>query len=239
MPFFFLVWVFKSPEMWCGRRVLHFAIFFHSTPPHPLSFFPPVLHFAPGSRPLCDGSSDSGKRSTGIPGWHTGPTGAKKTWGVALTGPQRKGHVSQIIQCLCLLRFWQVDWLCLQRRPSDSRYQPLSALSATQTHTATAAADISARWVVPFASLLNVRKYQAVFNSILSFWSPSMTLFCFSYLSLPSFCLAVCLFFILHFQTELNRWSFQCNICKHITEKCFFLLPEHTVRNIRHVVDFK
>lgn len=78
MSFFFLVWVFKSPEMWCGRRVLHFAIFFHSTPPHPLSFFPPVLHFAPGSRPLCDGSSDSGKRSTGIPGWHTGPTGAKK-----------------------------------------------------------------------------------------------------------------------------------------------------------------
>lgn len=152
---------------------------------------------------------------------------------------QRKGHVSQIIQFLCLLRFWQVDWLCLQRRPSDSRYQPLSALSATQTRTATAAADISARWVVPFASLLNVRKYQAVFNSILSFWSPSMTLFCFSYLSLPSFCLAVCLFFILHCQTELNRWSFQCNICKHITEKCFFLLPEHTVRNIRHVVDFK
>lgn len=92
---------------------------------------------------------------------------------------QRKGHVSQIIQCLCLLRFWQVDWLCLQRRPSDSRYQPLSALSATQTRTATAAADISARWVVPFASLLNVRKYQAVFNSILSFWSPSMTLFLF------------------------------------------------------------
>lgn len=167
------------------------------------------------------------------------PLEQKKTWGVALTGPQRKGHVSQIIQCLCLLRFWQVDWLCLQRRPSDSRYQPLSALSATQTHTATAAADISARWVVPFASLLNVRKYQAVFNSILSFWSPSMTLFCFSYLSLPSFCLAVCLFFILHFQTELNRWSFQCNICKHITEKCFFLLPEHTMRNIRYVVDFK
>lgn len=92
---------------------------------------------------------------------------------------QRKGHVSQIIQFLCLLRFWQVDWLCLQRRPSDSRYQPLSALSATQTRTATAAADISARWVVPFASLLNVRKYQAVFNSILSFWSPSMTLFLF------------------------------------------------------------
>lgn len=153
--------------------------FFSTPPPHPLSFFPPVLHFAPGSRPLCDGSSDSGKRSTGIPGWHTGPTGAKETWGVALTGPQRKGHVSQIIQCLCLLRFWQVDWLCLQRRPSDSRYQPLSALSATQTRTATAAADISARWVVPFASLLNVRKYQAVFNSILSFWSPSMTLFLF------------------------------------------------------------
>lgn len=167
------------------------------------------------------------------------PLEQKKTWGVALTGPQRKGHVSQIIQCLCLLRFWQVDWLCLQRRPSDSRYQPLSALSSTQTHTATAAANISARWVVPFASLLNVRKYQAVFNSILSFWSPSMTLFCFSYLSLPSFCLAVCLFFILHFQTELNRWSFQCNICKHITEKCFFLLPEHTMRNIRYVVDFK
>lgn len=90
---------------------------------------------------------------------------------------EKGSRFSEIIQCLCLLGFWQVDWLCLQRRPSDSRYQPLSAPSATQTRTATAAADISARWVVPFASLLNVRKYQAVFNSILSFWSPSMTLF--------------------------------------------------------------
>lgn len=90
---------------------------------------------------------------------------------------EKGSRFSEIIQCLCLLGFWQVDWLCLRRRPSDSRYQPLSALSATQTRTATAAADISARWVVPFASLLNVRKYQAVFNSILSIWSPSMTLF--------------------------------------------------------------
>lgn len=239
MSFFFLVWVFKSPEMWCGRRVLHFAIFLHSHAPSPVLLSP--------CSPLCPRVQTSVWRQFRF--WekvdrhtrltHSTHWSKKNVRCGSYRATEKGSRFSEIIQCRCLLGFWQVDWLCLQRRPSDSRYQPLSALSATQTRTATAAADISARWVVPFASLLNVRKYQAVFNSILSFWSPSMTLFCFSYLSLPSFCLAVCLFFILHFQTELNRWSFQCNICKHITEKCFFLLPEHTVRNIRHVVDFK
>lgn len=164
--------------MWPSSPAL--CHFFPPPPPHiPCPSFP-LFSTLPQGPDLCVTAVQIlGKGRQAYQADTQDPLEQKKTWGVALTGPQRKGHVSQIIQCLCLLRFWQVDWLCLQRRPSDSRYQPLSALSATQTRTATAAADISARWVVPFASLLNVRKYQAVFNSILSFWSPSMTLFLF------------------------------------------------------------
>lgn len=58
---------------------------------------PSPLRFAPG-----DGSSNSGKRSMGIPGRHTGPTGAKNMRNSAYKATGKGEHLSEIIRCLCL-----------------------------------------------------------------------------------------------------------------------------------------
>lgn len=134
----------------------------HLQSPSSLSFSLPPRRLAPGCSPLCDGSSNSGKRSAGIPGRHTGPSGARNMRSGAYKATGRGAHLLEIIRCLCLPGLWQVDRLCLWRRPSESHYEPLSGLSDTQTHIATVAADISAKWIEPFASLLNVRKYQSL-----------------------------------------------------------------------------
>ncbi len=48
----------------------------------------------------------------------------------------------------------------LTGRAAPSHFEPLSVSSDTQTRIATAAADISAKWIELFASLVNVRTYQ-------------------------------------------------------------------------------
>lgn len=130
-------------------------------PPARFSFSLPPLRVAPGCAPLCDGSSNSGKRSAGISGQHTGPSGARNVRSGAYKATGRGAHLSEIIRCLCLPGLWQVDRFCLWRRPSESHREPLSGSSDIQTHIA--ATDISAKWIEQFACLLNVRKYQSTF----------------------------------------------------------------------------
>lgn len=138
-----------------------FVHFVPSLPPRIPPFSLPPLRVAPGCSPLCDGSSNSGKRSAGISGQHTGPSGARNVRSGAYKATGRGAHLSEIIRCLCLPGLWQVDRLCLRRRPSESHREPLSGSSDTQTHIA--ATDISAKWIEQFACLLNVRKYQSTF----------------------------------------------------------------------------
>lgn len=197
--------------------------FFFTAALRPPVLVSPVLHFAPGCRPLCDGSSDSGKRSTGIPAWHTGPSGAKKHEVWLLQGHRervtflRNHPMSVFTRVLtgCLA-------VCVE---SDSHYQPLSGLSAAPTRTATAATDISARWVELFASLLNVRKYQAV-----------STVFCqFGHLARPFFFVRVFLFVIAVVLSHRVFISKQFKVLvflvayNHITENYFLPSPStHT-----------
>lgn len=203
---------------------------------------PPPLRFAVGCAPLCDGSSNSGKRSAGILGRHTGPSGARNMRNSAYKATRRGVHLPEIIQCLCLAGLWQVDQLCLWRRPSESHYQPLSGLSDTQTHIATAAIDVSAKWKELFASLLNVRKFLSVSTAFCQFghlaW-PSLSL---SHSVLPSFPFTVC-FFILYLHIEFNSLCFsglntlyQCVCALHGENVFFFQLTLNISRYILHLI---
>ena len=93
-----------------------------SDPPRFLSL---PLCVAPGCSPQCDGSWNSGKRSAGISGRHTGPSGARNMRTGAYKATGRGPHLSKIIPCLCLPRLWQVDWLRLWERPSVFHQWPL------------------------------------------------------------------------------------------------------------------
>lgn len=90
----------------------------------------------------------------------------RETWEAVLIRPQGEGRIFQESASVCLPVLWQFGWLFLWRRPSESCYQLLSGLSDTQTRTATASIDISAKWIELFASLLNVRKYQSLLLSL-------------------------------------------------------------------------
>ena len=99
------------------------------------------------------------------------------TWGEALRRPRREGHISQKSFDVCVYpgSDRSTGSVCGEGQVNLT-VRPYLALSNTQACIATAAADISAKWIELFASLLNVRKYQSVFNSILSIPSPSATL---------------------------------------------------------------
>lgn len=147
-------------NVWNDSGVLHFG----PTPPPliPPKHRPslPPLCALPQGAPLCVTGVQTGKRSAGMPGQHTGPSGARNMRSSAYKATGREALLSEIIRCLCLPALWQVGSVFLWRRPSKFPYQPLSGLSDTQTHIATASIDISVKWIELFASLLNVRKYQ-------------------------------------------------------------------------------
>lgn len=117
--------LYKSLEMQSGCGVLPFvpALWPQIRPAR----CPSLSCFAPGCAPLCDGSSNSEKRSAGIRGRHTGPSGARNARSGAHKATGRGAHLSEIIRCLCLPGLWQVDQLGLWRRPSESHYDRLSS----------------------------------------------------------------------------------------------------------------
>lgn len=141
------------------------------------------------------------KRSVGVPGHHTEPSGARNMRSGVYKATGRGSRPSEIIRCLCLPGFWQVERLCLRIRPNESHYEPLSRLSDTQTHIASAAADISAKWIELFARFLNVRKYQSISTVFCQFGHLAWLCLSFS-LPLLSLFLFKCVLFIPYLHTE-------------------------------------
>lgn len=113
----FIVLAIKSPEIQYGSGVLHFV------PTCAPQIPPSLLSAPPQGAPLCVTAVQTlEKGHMRISGQHTGPSGARNMKSSAHKATGTRAHLSEIIRCLCLPGLWQVDQLCLSRRPSKSHW---------------------------------------------------------------------------------------------------------------------
>lgn len=189
----------------------------------------------PQGAPLCVTAVQTLKKGRRAYGVDTQGLAERETRGAALIRPRGEGHISPKSSDVCVYpgSDRSTSSVCGE---GQANLTMTAYLADAHSHIATAAADISVKWIELFASLLNVRKYQTVSIVFCKFCRLAQFSLSLSQPLLHPSPLTVS-FFILNLLIEFYSFGFLfwhnnvwITICVHAMEKIHFFpaLPTHT-----------